>query len=47
MNISKEKELAQRRRLRRMEQERKNRCLEALMAEIDAEQERLDRRIRV
>jgi hypothetical protein len=38
VSISKERELAQRRRLRRMEQERQNRCLDALLAEIDQEQ---------
>ena len=39
MSISKEKELAQRRRLRRMEQERQNRCLDTLLAEIFADEE--------
>lgn len=40
MSIQKEKELAHRRTLRRMEQQRQNRCIDALLAEIDAEQDR-------
>ena len=45
MSIQKEKELAQRRRLRRMEQERQNRCLDALFQEIEHETLSQDRRI--
>ena len=43
MNISKEKELAQRRRLRRLEQQRQNRCLDRLLTEMDEEQAFWDR----
>ena len=41
--IAKEKELAQRRRLRRLEQQRQNRCLDRLLTEMDEEQAFWDR----